>query len=210
MNPQVKIFNWEGKETGAISADVKVFDGVVHQAAVYQAVVATQGNLRQGNAATKTRGNVSGGGKKPWKQKHTGRARAGSNRSPLWRKGGIIFGPHPRDYTSTPPKKVRRLAVRSCLNDKLAAGKLRALEIAEPAPAKTKALAQALERLGCLDNCLLVLEKPSESLRRASRNLPGVRILTADSICAEDLLRAREVLVTPQALSRLSQLVVGG
>jgi len=120
MEPNtLPIYNTEGKEVDSIKLNPSVFDGVVNTGVIYQAVNAHLANKRRGLAATKTRGEVSGGGKKPWKQKGTGRARVGSNRSPLWRHGGVIFGPHPRDFSQSIPNKIKLLALRASLNAKV-------------------------------------------------------------------------------------------
>ena len=122
MNKQeftLPIYNTEGSQIDKITLDAKVFDGQVNKDAVYQTVLMHRANQRKGLASTKTRGEVSGGGKKPWKQKGTGRARVGSSRSPLWRHGGVIFGPHPRDFSYTIPDKIKKLALKSSLNAKL-------------------------------------------------------------------------------------------
>ncbi|MDP2913636.1 MAG: 50S ribosomal protein L4, partial [Candidatus Omnitrophota bacterium] len=115
----IPLYDMSGKEVGAFTFNKKIFTGQVHKGALYQAVLMYNANKRQGNASTKTRGDVSGGGKKPWRQKGTGRARAGSSRSPLWRGGGAVFGPHTRDFHYTLPKKIKRLAFVSSINSKL-------------------------------------------------------------------------------------------
>ena len=113
------IYNTEGKEVDSIKLDAKVFDGTINTAAIYQAINAYRANQRKGFASTKTRGEVSGGGRKPWRQKGTGRARVGSTRSPLWRHGGVVFGPHPRDFSCRLPKRIKNLALKSTLNAKV-------------------------------------------------------------------------------------------
>ena len=113
------IYNAAGKEVDSVKLNAKVFDGRINSEAMYQAITAYRANQRKGLAATKTRGEVSGGGKKPWKQKGTGRARVGSTRSPLWRHGGVVFGPHPRDFSYTLPDKIKAIALKSSLNAKV-------------------------------------------------------------------------------------------
>src|SRR4030042_1787510 len=113
------IYSTTGEEIDTLKLDPAIFDGIVNKDAIYQAIVAYRANQRKGLAATKTRGEVSGGGRKPWKQKGTGRARVGSTRSPLWRHGGVVFGPHPRDYSYELPQKIRALALKSSLNAKV-------------------------------------------------------------------------------------------
>jgi LSU ribosomal protein L4P len=126
--PDLAVMDNHGKEVEKIELPDAIFDGKVNKALLHQIVVAYERNLRQGNAATKTRGEISGGGKKPWKQKGTGRARAGSSRSPLWRHGGVVFGPHPRDFSVQIPQKVKLAALKSGLNDKLNSGSIKIID----------------------------------------------------------------------------------
>lgn len=201
----VKIFDAKGKAVGDVALDKNVFDGSVNKASLYQAVLMYNANKRQGNAATKTRGDVSGGGKKPYRQKGTGRARAGSTRSPLWRGGGTIFGPHPRDYHYAIPKKVRRLAFVSSINLKLNEDKvvgLNAVKLAEP---KTKQLRTILEALKLGDKTLLVVEKIDTNLSRASRNLQEVTIRNLKDFNTMDVLKCDKLVIAQSALEKLHE-----
>ena len=160
------VYNTEGKEIDTVKLDSSVFDGDVNLPAIYQAVNAFRANQRKGLAATKTRGEVSGGGKKPWKQKGTGRARVGSTRSPLWRHGGVVFGPHPRNFSYVLPAKIRNLALKSGLNSKLKENNLLVLENLKVEKPKTKEVVKkyygnytiTLRHIICLEYLLIYQE----------------------------------------------------
>ncbi len=184
---KLQVFDTSGKQAAEVSLPAGVFAYPDKGHLVYEAVVNFQANQRQGTAATKTRAMVSGGGKKPWRQKGTGRARAGSTRSPLWRKGGTTFGPQPRDYSYELPKKARRNALRSVLSRKLADGRilvLSAFDIKEP---KTREAAALLKTFN-LDSALLVEGGENANLYRAVRNLPRVKAVDVRSLNAVDVL----------------------
>jgi large subunit ribosomal protein L4 len=202
------IYNTEGKEVGELELDPKVFDGKVNRTAVYQAVVCFQANQRQGTASTKTRGTTRGGGKKPWRQKGTGRARAGSIRSPLWRGGGVVFGPHPRDYSFSIPKKIKKLALSSCLNSKLNDKDLTLLDELKIEGYKTKDFAKILSNLKIDDKVLIVLDSLSENIKRAARNLPDVKIQTHQSLTSYDILKYKKLIITKSALSSIIKRII--
>lgn len=201
----VPVYNAKGKEIDKFSFDKKIFTGSVNKGALYQVVRMYNANRRQGNASTKTRGDVSGGGKKPWRQKGTGRARAGSSRSPLWRHGGIVFGPHPRDYHYDVPKKVKRLALLSSLNSKLIENKLigmDAVKVEEPKTNKFKAILEALKLKG---KSLFVVETADDNVIRASRNLQEVAIRNYKDINTMDILACDTVVMSRTALEKLPE-----
>ena len=170
------IYNTEGKEVDTLKLDAKIFDGVVNADAIYQAVNAYRANQRKGLASTKTRGEVSGGGKKPWKQKGTGRARVGSTRSPLWRHGGVVFGPHPRDFYYTLPQKIRMLALKSSLNEKLNQNNLIVLDSLKLEKPKTKEALKVFSNLKVSQSTVLLLEKVDENSKLALRNISFLNI----------------------------------
>jgi len=143
----IPIYNMKGKEVESFTLNRKLFDGKVNKALLYQAVLMYNANQRQGSAATKTRGEVSGGGKKPWRQKGTGRARAGSTRSPLWRHGGTVFGPHPRDYSYSLPRKIKRRALLASINSKIRENKIMGIDSVDIEEAKTKKFQAVLDAL---------------------------------------------------------------
>ncbi len=159
---------------------------------------------RRGTAATKERSLISGGGRKPWKQKGTGRARAGSTRSPLWRGGGTIFGPHPRDYSFQLPKKVRRAALCSVLSDKFREEKLLVLEGLGLAEAKTKPFQSALKTLQ-VQNALIVIEDPDPTLEKSSRNIPGIQVIECEGLNVHDILRHEYLIFLRSSLEKVER-----
>lgn len=177
------------------------FDGTVNRAVLYQAVRAYRNNQRQGTHSTKTRGEVSGGNQKPWRQKGTGRARHGSIRSPIWRGGGIVFGPKPRDYTTALPRKVKRLARQSALNQRAAEGAVTVIEPLVFEAPKTKQMAELMAALGLADRKVLVLTAESRPAAYLSaRNLPNVHVMRYQDASAYDVLWADALVVEETAL----------
>lgn len=205
------VYNIEGKEVEKIKLDASIFDGVVNEAAIYQAINAYQANQRKGLASTKTMGEVSGGGRKPWKQKGTGRARVGSIRSPLWRHGGVIFGPHPRDYSYSVPKKIKNLALKSALNAKMKESNLLVLDNFTVENAKTKDALKIVSslKIPCENkkknyNILLLLDNSDERIKRSLRNLGFLRFnLARDTQCYE-VLTHKTVIITKKGLGELT------
>jgi large subunit ribosomal protein L4 len=193
----------QNEVVGEISLPGEVFAGPVRRHLLYEAVRMQQANRRAGTSATKTRAFVRGGGKKPWRQKGTGRARAGSIRSPLWRGGAIVFGPQPRDYGYRIPATARKAALRSALASKAREGKVLVLDkIALEAP-KTKLLAKLMADLN-VQSALIVVPQRDDSLERAARNLPLVKVLRAEGANVYDLLRYDRLIVTPDAVQALN------
>ncbi|MCM8780050.1 MAG: 50S ribosomal protein L4 [Candidatus Omnitrophica bacterium] len=199
------IYNTQGNEVDKITLDAKVFDGKLNPEAVYQAVLMYRANQRKGMASTKTRGEVSGGGRKPWKQKGTGRARIGSIRSPLWRHGGVIFGPHPRDFSYSIPDKIKKLALKSSLNAKLLENNFLLLDGINLNSHKTKELFGILENLKVKKAALLLLEKMDNNLKLAARNIALLRTDLASNANAHDILNAHKLILTRNALSDLTK-----
>jgi len=203
------IYNLEGKEIDSIKLDSTVFDGTINRDAIYQVVNAYRANQRQGLAATKTRGEVSGGGRKPWKQKGTGRSRHGSTRSPLWRHGGVVFGPHPRDFSIEVPRKIKQLALKSSLNAKAQEKKLLVLDDFKVASPKTKEAAKVFLNLKLVSkktakNCiLLLLDKLEEKEKLALRNIGFLNFNLAKETHAYEVILARKLLVTKDGLKQL-------
>lgn len=213
------IYNSEGKEAGSLKLNSAVFDGSVNDNLLYQAVVAYRAGQRMGLAATKTRGEVSGGGVKPWRQKGTGRARVGSIRSPLWRHGGVVFGPHPRSFYYRLPKKLKSLSLKSSLNVKIKEGCLILLEEFKLDKAKTKEAAKLLDNLLHLGpsggrkkkyNTLLLLDKLDKNPKLALRNLAFVDVNLARDTHAYEILAHRRVIVTKPALLELTKRLSNG
>jgi large subunit ribosomal protein L4 len=199
--------NWQGEEVGETTLNLKVAREENAAHIVHRAVVRQLANARQGTASSKTRAEVSGGGRKPWRQKGTGRARAGSNRSPLWRGGGVIFGPKPRDYEVKMNRKERRLALRTALNSR--AEDLIVVEnfdgqISQP---KTRELTSALDRwgVGAKAKILLILSDVSENIYLSARNVPNLQVIRADSINVYDLLAAEKLVATRDAIAKIQE-----
>jgi large subunit ribosomal protein L4 len=196
-----RYFSAAGDAGDAWELPQAIFDGVVHQAALHQVVKAHLANRRQGNASTKTRGMISGGGRKAWRQKGTGRARQGSNRAPHWRGGGVVFGPSPRSYRQAMPKKVNALARRSAFNAKAVSDRLAVIERFDIDAPKTRRVADLLGKIGMRERKLLILTdglKPMMYL--SSRNLENVEVLPFHQASAYDVMAAGEVLVEAGAL----------
>lgn len=197
---KLPVYNIQGQEVGQIDLDNSVFDGEINSSAVYQAVLFYRANQRKGLASTKTRGEVSGGGRKPWRQKGTGRARVGSTRSPLWRHGGVVFGPHPRDYSYTLPNKIKKLALKSSLNAKLKENNFIVLDQVILNSHKTKEMFQILKRLKINQKTLFLLDKIDQNILRSSRNINLLNTTLANQVNAYDVLAAQKLLTTRQAV----------
>jgi len=202
----VDIVNAQNEKTGSLELRDEVFGGRVKADLIWQSVVRDNAADRRGTHATKTRGLVSGTGKKPYKQKGTGRAQAGEVRSPLWRKGGTVFGPQPRSYEYAMPRKQERGALREALASKLQSGAVVVVD-AFAAVEKTKAAAEMLARFGAARSALLVDVKPDETLVRAMRNIPGTVCLESGRLKARDVMRARRIIATKAAVERLQEVL---
>jgi large subunit ribosomal protein L4 len=199
------IYNSEGKEVETLELDKGIFTGQVHKAALYQMVVAYNANQRQGTSSTKTISEVSGGGKKPWMQKGTGRARHGTIRSPLWRHGGIIFGPHPRDYHYQVPKKIRRLALISALNSKLREKNLVGIDALRMEEPKTKHFRALLGALKLTGKTLFIVGSIEEKVALASRNMREVALRDYKNFNVMDLLLSEKVVIAKEAVNKLQE-----
>jgi large subunit ribosomal protein L4 len=202
------IYNTEGKEIDTLKLDHTVFDGVINQAAIYQAICALRANQRKGLASTKTRGEVSGGGRKPWQQKGTGRARVGSIRSPLWRHGGVIFGPHPRDYSYTLPQKIRNLALKSSLNAKIKENNFIILEDFKVDKPKTKEAVKIFNNLklnnkGKFYHTLLLMDNIDRNLKLALRNTDFLCMNLAKNTNPYEVLASQKLIITKAGLMEL-------
>jgi large subunit ribosomal protein L4 len=204
----------QAKELKKIDLPEKVFDGKVSSAVIHQVVVAYQAARRSGAASTKTRGEVSGGGKKPWRQKGTGRARVGSSRNPLWKGGGTVFGPHPRDYSYAIPRKIKRLAVKYALNGKLRDSELFLIDEVKLSQPKTKvfvaALGKFLKHTAKIDldnlkdrSTMFIMEAPDLNFKMASRNLGYVLLTDTNNFTAMDVLLHKNLVISEPALKKL-------
>lgn len=201
-----KVYNQDGKEVGSVELKPEVFGVTPNEALVHQYIVNYLARQRQGTAKTKVRSEVRGGGRKPWRQKGTGRARAGTTRSPLWRGGGTVFGPAPRSYGSRFPKKMKRLALQSILSDVAQADKIKVIDKIDFAEAKTKQVIEMLAKLELTGKkCLLLDEGVNENLVLSCRNLKKVLYGRAALANGYDLLNAQVVLVTKAGLEKIEE-----
>jgi large subunit ribosomal protein L4 len=201
--PELNIVDSKGQKSSSLSLPKEKFGVHVNDAVIHQAVVMYQANTRQGTAAAKDRSLVSGGGKKPWRQKGTGRARAGSTRSPLWKKGGITFGPVPRDFSMAVPKKVRIAALRETLNAKFLSNEIICIDKVEIPSGKTKEFAKILENLKLNGKVLALLDGSDEKAFLATRNIARLTLNRAIDVNARDILSNKNLLVTKTALETL-------
>jgi large subunit ribosomal protein L4 len=200
------VVNDQNEKVGSLELRDELFAGRVNADLIWQSVVRSNAGDRRGTHATKTRGLVSGTGKKPYKQKGTGRAQVGEARNPLWRKGGTVFGPQPRSYEQDMPKKAERGALKAALAAKLQAGSVTIVaEFGEQA--KTKAASEMLKRLGADGPTLIIDLKPAESFARAVRNIPYVHCVPSGRLVARDLMNCRRVLATRAAVERLQEVL---
>jgi large subunit ribosomal protein L4 len=204
------IYNTEGKEIDSLKLDAKVFDGTINTAAMYQVINAYRANQRKGLASTKTRGEVSGGGKKSWRQKGTGRARVGSIRSPLWRHGGVIFGPHPRSFYYRLPVKLKTLALKSSLNAKIRENNLIILDTINLEKPKTKEASRIFSNLKIQPNkgaktnrLLLLVDKIDENLNRTLRNINFLDVDLATCAHAYEVMSHHTLIITKEGLNNL-------
>jgi large subunit ribosomal protein L4 len=203
--PQTTILNAEGKEAGTVDLAESLFAAPVNTSLIHQAAIRQLAGRRLGTADTLTRGEVNGGGKKPWRQKGTGRARQGTKTAPQWAGGGVVFGPHPRSYDQRMPAKMRRAALRGVLSSKQADGAVRVVEGFGLDAIGTKAVPERLAAWNAAGKVLLVLAARDETVERSSRNLREVRIVLADSLSVVDLLDADTIVFTRQALERAQE-----
>lgn len=203
---EIEIKNKQNASVGKIAVPDAVFAVQTKTGVVHDAVVNYLANQRQGTHATKTKGLVSGGGKKPWKQKHTGRARAGSSRSPLWKGGGTIFGPQPRDYSYELPKKARRLALKGALSAKLADGEIVVIDELSFAAPKTSEMVAILRSLGIEGmSTLIVIPEQNDNVYRSARNIPGVHVRRVTDLNSYEVAVHNRLLMTKQAVEMLAE-----
>ncbi|MBI4265389.1 MAG: 50S ribosomal protein L4 [Acidobacteria bacterium] len=201
----VDVVNQQNEKVGSIDLRDEVFGGRVKVDLIHESVVRANAAERRGTHATKTRAAVSGSGKKPWRQKGTGRARVGEIRNPLWRKGGTVFGPQPRSYAYQLPRKVEKGALRAALTQKLRDGQVIIVEALSVAEIKTKAAAEMLKGLGVEGKALIVDVKPEDRLTLSVRNIEGIRVLPSSRVSARDVVNTRRVVLTRAALERLQE-----
>ena len=192
---QVPVYNIQGEQVSEIELRDDIFAAPINEAIMHQALVRQLANARQGTHKVKTRGEVRGGGRKPWRQKGTGRARQGTIRAPHWRGGGVVFGPTPRSYEQKMPRKMRRQALRSALSAKASESQLRVLDAFQMDAPRTKEMISILKGLGMDSSVLILLPQSDEVILRSVRNLPKVRTLVAQYLNVRDLLKYDYILM---------------
>jgi large subunit ribosomal protein L4 len=200
-----RVVDQTGAETGSVELPEAIFGIEPNEPVMHQALIRQLANGRQGTSSTKTRSDVRGGGRKPYRQKGTGRARQGSTRSPQWEGGGIVFGPHPRSYRIDMPRKQRRLALRSALSAKAQDGGLLVLEGFELEAPKTKAVADLIRGVDSPRRVLVVLGSHNEMLEKSARNIPEVRLTLAGNLSVRDIIGADTVIVTRDAIEHIEE-----
>lgn len=203
--PKVDVYNISGQKVGDMDLNDSIFAVEVNKVAMHSAVVNALANARQGTQSTKTKSEVSGGGKKPWKQKGTGRARQGSTRSAQWVGGGIVLGPKPRSYSYTLPKKVKRLALKSALTSKVIDNNIIVLDDLKLEAIKTKEIVNVLNNLKIDSSCLIVLPEVDKNVVLSARNIEGVKTSTTNSINTYDILKYSKFIVTKDAVSKIEE-----
>lgn len=205
--PKVSTYNIAGAQTGEMELNDSVFGVEVNEAVMRQAVLRQLANERLGTHATKTRGLVRGGGRKPWKQKGTGRARVGSTRSPLWVGGGTVFGPQPRSYEQKMPRKARRLAVKSALSDKVNTNELFVLDEIVLAAPKTKEVVKVVDNFKFSGEKVLFITDGDEVMARCARNLQGVKSVSTENMNIFDLLHYTKLFITKSAVTKIEEVL---
>jgi large subunit ribosomal protein L4 len=203
---KIDIVNTDNKKVGSLELNDDVFGGRVNDSLIWESVIHTNASARRGTHKTKNRANVSGGGKKPYKQKGTGRPQVGSTRTPLWRHGGTVFGPQPRSYGFRLPGKVKRGAILAALARRIQDGALVVVDTLSVSETKTKAATELLKRLGADGKALLIDVQPDEKLGIAVRNIPGVHFLPSARVGARDVMDATHVIATKAAVEKLQDL----
>lgn len=205
--PKVSTYNITGAQTGEMELNDSVFGVEVNEAVMRQAVLRQLANERLGTHATKTRGLVRGGGRKPWKRKGTGRARVGSTRSPLWVGGGTVFGPQPRSYEQKMPRKARRLAVKSALSDKVNTNELFVLDEIVLAAPKTKEVVKVVDNFKFSGEKVLFITDGDEVMARCARNLQGVKSVSTENMNIFDLLHYTKLFITKSAVAKIEEVL---
>ena len=200
---ELAVYDTRGKEVEKLELEEARFGGEVRKTLLKEAVIMYEANKRVGTACTKTRAEVRGTGKKPWAQKHTGRARAGSLRSPLFRGGGVVFGPKPRDYSYHMPRKARRQALRSALLGKLLDAEVKVIDKLEFSKPSTKKMVSLLKALGIEGSCLVVAEDNDHTIWKSARNVPGLKVMKVTQLNAYEIIKHGRLLITRSELGNI-------
>ncbi len=203
--PKIAIYNVSGEQVSEIELDANVFGVEVNEHVLYEVVKNQLANKRQGTQSAKTRAEVRGGGRKPWRQKGTGRARAGSIRSPLWVGGGMTFAPKPRDYSYKLPKKVRRLAMKSALTSKVNSNEMIVLDELNIEMPKTKEMVNILKNLNVDKKVLIITNEKNDALTKSAQNIPGVQIALVNTLNVYDILKYDKFIITKDAVQKVEE-----
>ncbi len=203
--PKVNVYDISGKEVEELELNENIFGIEVNEHVLYEAVKNHLANRRQGTQSAKTRAEVRGGGKKPWRQKGTGRARHGSSRSPIWVGGGVTFAPKPRDYSYKLPKKVKRLALKSALSSKVESGEMTVLNNLELNEIKTKEMKNILTNIKSNKKALIVTEENNENVIKSARNIPNVITTTVNALNVYDILKYDSFIITKEAVKKVEE-----
>jgi large subunit ribosomal protein L4 len=206
--PKVALYNINGEQVGSIELSDNVFGIQINQHVLHEAVINQQANMRQGTQSTKTRGEVRGGGIKPWRQKGTGRARQGSIRAPQWIKGGIALGPKPRSYKYSLPKKVKRLAMKSALSSKTQDNNIMVIEDLKFEEIKTKQMTELLGKMDVSSKVLIVLSEKNEQVQKSARNIPGVKTSLVNTLNVYDIMKYDKFIITKDAVKMVEEVYV--
>lgn len=203
--PKVDLYNMKGEVVGDIQLSDNVFGTDINKEVLHAAVINQLANKRQGTQSTKTKSEVRGGGRKPWRQKGTGRARQGSIRSAQWIKGGIVLGPKPRSYSYTLPKKVKRIALKSALTSKVSANEIMVLDNLALEAIKTKAMVGVLNSLKVDSSALIVVDSKNDNIVKSARNIPGVKTAYVNTINVFDILKYDKFIITKEAVEKVEE-----
>lgn len=207
--PKVALYNTQGEQVGEVELSDSVFGEEVNPEIMHMVVKNYLANQRQGTASTLTRAEVAGGGRKPWRQKGTGRARHGSIRSPIWRKGGIVFGPKPRSYKYALPKKLKKKALISALSSKTKNDEMIVLDKIDLKAPKTKEMVKTLDKLEANGKSLIVLESKDENVEKSVRNIPGVKAVNVNILNVYDVLDYDNLIITEEAARKVEEVYAG-
>ncbi len=205
--PVVALYNKQGEQVGDIELNEGVFATDINESLIHDVIVMQNANKRQGTASTKTRAMTRGGGRKPWRQKGTGRARHGSIRSPIWVGGGVTFGPSPRDYSYKMPKKARRKALRSALSAKMQSDELLVIDELEISSPKTKEITDLLSNLKIEGKAILVISDYDSTIYLSARNIPGVKSVPAKELSVSDVMKHGKLILTQEAVAKVEEVL---
>ncbi|MCE1247171.1 MAG: 50S ribosomal protein L4 [Firmicutes bacterium] len=206
--PEIDLYTMQGEKKGTMSLSEDIFAVEPNMTVMNQALLRHLANRRSGSASTKTRAEVAGGGRKPWRQKGTGRSRHGSIRSPLWRGGGVTFGPKPRDYNQAMPKKMRRLAIKCAYSVKVTDKKMFALDELKMEMPKTKQFVDMMKKLNLDKSVLFVIDEKNFAVEKSASNIPGIKVVTTEGVNIHDLMKFDRLVMTTSAIKKVEEVLI--